>query len=35
VLLMRVALPNRPGSLGAVATALGSIGAQINLVEIV
>ena len=35
MLLMRVALPNRPGSLGAVATALGSIGAQINLVEIV
>ncbi len=32
---MRVALPARPGSLGAVATALGSIGAQINLVEIV
>ena len=32
---MRVALPRRPGSLGAVATALGSIGAQIHLVEIV
>ena len=32
---MRVALPSRLGSLGAVATALGSIGAQINLVEIV
>ncbi len=35
VLLMRVWLPNRPGALGAVATALGSIGADISLVEIV
>ena len=35
MLLMRVWLPNRPGALGAVATALGSIGADINLVEIV
>lgn len=32
---MRVQLPNRPGALGAVATALGMIGADINLVEIV
>jgi len=32
---MRVILPNRPGALGAVATALGRIGADINLVEIV
>ncbi|HEU5483736.1 MAG TPA: amino acid-binding protein [Microlunatus sp.] len=31
---MRVQLPNRPGALGAVATALGAIGADINLVEI-
>jgi hypothetical protein len=35
VLLLRVLLPNRPGALGAVATALGAIGADINLVEIV
>jgi hypothetical protein len=35
VLLMRVRLPNRPGALGAVASALGMIGADINLVEIV
>ena len=35
VLLMRVRLPNRPGALGAVASALGLIGADINLVEIV
>ena len=35
MLLIRVRLPNRPGALGAVATALGSIGADINLVEIV
>ncbi len=35
VLLLRVRLPNRPGALGAVASALGGIGADINLVEIV
>lgn len=35
MLLMRVQLPNRPGALGAVATALGRIGADISLVEIV
>jgi hypothetical protein len=35
VLLLRVRLPNRPGALGAVASALGAIGADINLVEIV
>ena len=35
MLLMRVRLPNRPGALGAVASALGLIGADINLVEIV
>jgi hypothetical protein len=35
VLLMRVTLPNRPGALGAVASALGQIGADISLVEIV
>lgn len=33
--LMRVALPDRPGSLGAVATAIGSVGGDINAVEIV
>ena len=32
---MRVCLPNRPGVLGAVATVLGRIGADISLVEIV
>ncbi len=32
---MRVALPDRPGSLGAVATALGTVKADINAVEIV
>ncbi|MDN5805244.1 MAG: amino acid-binding protein, partial [Microlunatus sp.] len=32
---MRVALPDRPGSLGAVATAIGSVGGDINAVEIV
>jgi len=32
---MRVALPDRPGSLGAVATAIGGIGGDINAVEIV
>jgi hypothetical protein len=35
VLLLRVRLPNRPGALGVVASALGGIGADINLVEIV
>jgi hypothetical protein len=35
MLLMRVTLPNRPGALGAVASALGRIGADISLVEIV
>ena len=28
-------MPNRPGTLGAVASALGALGADINLVEIV
>lgn len=32
---MRVALPDRPGSLGAVASAVGSVGGDINAVEIV
>lgn len=32
---MRVALPDRPGSLGAVATALGAAGADIQSVQIV
>lgn len=32
---MRVALPDRPGSLGAVATAMGTVHADINAVEIV
>ena len=32
---MRVRLPNQPGGLGAVASALGGIGADINLVEII
>lgn len=35
VFLMRVALPDRPGSLGAVATAMGRVGGDINAVEIV
>ena len=35
MLLLRVRLPDRPGALGAVASALGAIGADINLVEIV
>ena len=34
MLLIRVQLLNRPGALGAVASALGAIGADINLVEI-
>ena len=33
--LMRVRLPDRPGSLGAVATAMGTVGGDINAVEIV
>lgn len=33
--LMRVVLPDRPGSLGAVASAMGSVGGDINAVEIV
>lgn len=33
--LMRVRIPDRPGSLGAVATALGGVSADINAVEIV
>jgi hypothetical protein len=32
---MRVSLPDRPGSLGAVASALGRVGGDINAVEIV
>ena len=35
MLLLRVRLPNQPGALGAVASALGAIGADINLLEIV
>jgi hypothetical protein len=35
VFLMRVALPDRPGSLGAVASALGTVRADIAAVEIV
>jgi len=35
VFLMRVRLPDRPGSLGRVASALGDVGADINAVEIV
>jgi hypothetical protein len=35
VYLMRVVLPDRPGSLGAVASAMGSVGGDINAVEIV
>ena len=33
--LMRVTLPDRPGSLGAVASAMGNVGGDINAVEIV
>ncbi len=33
--LLRIALPDRPGSLGAVATAMGTVGADISAVEIV
>ncbi len=32
---MRVTLPDRPGSLGAVASAMGGVGGDINAVEIV
>jgi hypothetical protein len=35
VFLMRITLPDRPGSLGSVATAMGGVGADINAVEIV
>ena len=35
VFLLRVVLPDRPGSLGAVATAMGLVHADINAVEIV
>ncbi len=34
-MLLRVQLPDRPGSLGAVATALGAVGADILAIEIV
>jgi hypothetical protein len=33
--LLRVALPDRPGALGAVATALGSVGADILSVDVI
>ncbi len=33
--LMRIALPDRPGSLGAVASAMGGVGGDINAVEII
>jgi hypothetical protein len=35
VFLLRICLPDRPGSLGAVASAMGSVGVDINAVEIV
>jgi len=35
VLLMRVTLPHHPGSLGAVASAMGTIGADIRAIHIV
>ena len=35
VFLLRVSLPDRPGSLGAVASALGQVGGDINAVEII
>ena len=35
VYLLRISLPDRPGSLGAVATALGEAGANIHAIEIV
>lgn len=33
--LLRVALPDRPGSLGQLATALGTVGADIEAIEVV
>lgn len=33
--LLRIALPDRPGALGAVATALGSVGADILSVDVI
>ena len=30
VFLLRIALPDRPGSLGAIATAMGTVGADIS-----
>ncbi|MGN6610023.1 MAG: ACT domain-containing protein [Jatrophihabitans sp.] len=33
--LLRVALPDRPGALGAVATALGSVGADILSIDVI
>lgn len=35
MLLLRLLLPDRPGQLGAVATAMGTVGADISAVEIV
>ena len=35
VFLIRVSIPDRPGSLGAVASAMGTVGADIHAVEIV
>lgn len=35
MILLRVSLPDRPGSLGSVATALGAAGADIEAIEIV
>jgi len=35
VLLLRVQLPDRPGSLGVVATAMGTVGADISAIEII
>ncbi len=35
MLLLRVQLPDRPGSLGVVATAMGTVGADIHAIEIV
>jgi hypothetical protein len=35
VFLLRISLPDRPGSLGQVATAMGSVGADILAIEIV
>ncbi|HEY3004627.1 MAG TPA: ACT domain-containing protein, partial [Kribbellaceae bacterium] len=33
--LLRLILPDRPGSLGTVASALGEVGADIHAIEIV